>query len=150
MNVSNHLLSGAAIALAVKQPAIALPLAFAAHYVLDALPHYGFERQGFSVWLKKKSAGLLLTLDSIAVVLVIGTLIMNREFFALLAAFVSVSPDTVWIYRYFLYERKNKASSYNWFNRFHLSVQWCERRWGIYVELVFFVVLFTYVQMFQL
>lgn len=150
MNVSNHLLSGAAIALAVKQPALALPLAFAAHFVLDAVPHYGFERQGFDVWREKRSAAILLILDSIGIVLVITTLILNKEYFALLAAAVSVSPDSVWIYRYFRYDRRHKSPPYNRLNRFHLAIQWCERRWGIYVELVFFGLLFAYVQMYQL
>jgi hypothetical protein len=148
MNISNHLLAGAAIALAIKQPVLVLPLAFASHFVMDALPHYGFERQGFDVWRKKKSAGLLIVLDFIGVFLVISTLLMNHEYFALIAGLVAVSPDSVWIYRYFRFERKHKAPSYNWFNRMHLAVQWCERRWGIYVEFVFFIVLFTCVQLY--
>ena len=143
MNVSNHLLAGAAIAFAVKQPVLALPLAFASHFVLDALPHYGFERQGFDVWRTKKSAGLLLVLDAIGITLVVGFLVMQQEYIALIAGLVAASPDSVWIYRYFRFERRRRTAAYNWINRFHLAVQWCERRWGIYVEFVFYIALFS-------
>ena len=48
--MTNHMVTGAVIALVVKQPALALPLAFLSHFVLDALPHYGErgEEQMFS------------------------------------------------------------------------------------------------------
>ncbi|MFZ1324307.1 MAG: hypothetical protein WAQ57_04090 [Candidatus Saccharimonadales bacterium] len=41
MHTVNHAAAGAGIALAVRQPLLALPLALASHFVLDALPHYG-------------------------------------------------------------------------------------------------------------
>jgi hypothetical protein len=41
----NHGMTGAAIALAVKQPALAVPLAFLSHFVTDMIPHFGLNEQ---------------------------------------------------------------------------------------------------------
>ena len=41
MLVTNHVLSGAVIGAAVRNPWIAFPLGFASHLVLDAVPHWG-------------------------------------------------------------------------------------------------------------
>jgi hypothetical protein len=40
MTLTNHLLTGAAIAKLLPSP-VAIPIAFASHFVLDALPHFG-------------------------------------------------------------------------------------------------------------
>src|SRR5690348_3620935 len=37
----NHAMTGVAIALAVRQPLLAAPLAFASHFLLDITPHFG-------------------------------------------------------------------------------------------------------------
>ncbi len=37
----NHAVTGALIAGAVGNPFLAIPLAFASHFVLDAIPHFG-------------------------------------------------------------------------------------------------------------
>jgi hypothetical protein len=39
----NHGMTGAVIALSVKQPALAIPLSFASHYATDFVPHFGFK-----------------------------------------------------------------------------------------------------------
>jgi hypothetical protein len=41
MLVTNHVLSGAAVGALVGEPALALPLGVASHFVLDSLPHWG-------------------------------------------------------------------------------------------------------------
>jgi len=41
MTLTNHLLAGAALAKLLPLP-LAIPLAFLSHFVLDALPHFGF------------------------------------------------------------------------------------------------------------
>lgn len=41
MLVTNHVLSGAALGAAVRNPWVAFPLGFASHLVLDAVPHWG-------------------------------------------------------------------------------------------------------------
>jgi hypothetical protein len=41
MLVTNHVLSGAVIGAAVRNPWLAFPLGFASHLVLDSVPHWG-------------------------------------------------------------------------------------------------------------
>lgn len=41
MLITNHVLCGAAIGVAVARPAAALPLGVASHFALDAMPHWG-------------------------------------------------------------------------------------------------------------
>lgn len=42
MTATAHALVGAAIAKAIPNPAIAIPLAFASHFIMDAVPHWDF------------------------------------------------------------------------------------------------------------
>ena len=55
MTITNHLLAGSLIGLTVAQPALAIALAFASHFVMDALPHFGYAGQkGYSEVLKHR------------------------------------------------------------------------------------------------
>jgi hypothetical protein len=53
MVTSVHLVFGAAVGVALKNPAVVVPVAFCTHYLLDAVPHYapkpvrGFKEGGF-------------------------------------------------------------------------------------------------------
>ncbi len=38
----NHAVTGAVVAAAINQPAVALPAAFLSHFVIDAIPHYDY------------------------------------------------------------------------------------------------------------
>ena len=44
MTASNHAATGALVAVAVSQPYIAVPLALAAHFAMDGIPHFGLGR----------------------------------------------------------------------------------------------------------
>src|SRR5487761_1750853 len=44
MRAINHALTGAFIGLVVGEPLVAVPVAVASHYVMDAIPHYGNNR----------------------------------------------------------------------------------------------------------
>jgi len=140
MTISNHMLAGAAIALIVKQPILVLPLAFASHFVLDALPHYGYPGGGgFAGMFDHK-----LTSYSEAVITIIGMLILLLTvglwtWLVAAAAFLAVAPDFHWIIRYFFYERRGQEPPQSRFGQFHTRIQWCERPWGIAVEVVTFV-----------
>jgi len=55
MTITNHILAGAIIGAVIKEPALALPIAFASHFVMDALPHFGYEgNKGYGEALKHK------------------------------------------------------------------------------------------------
>jgi hypothetical protein len=41
----NHGMAGAVIALTVKQPVLAVPLAFLSHFATDMIPHFGLDEK---------------------------------------------------------------------------------------------------------
>lgn len=136
-------MTGAVIALAVKQPAVALPLAFLSHYALDALPHFGYDRSIFER-NKKKLFWTVLGFDAVLTVVVMGIAffqVLTGELAwpvlaGMLAAF---APDGAWIYRFAVEIRTKKFAPPNRINAFHAWIQWCERPWGLVVEIVWLV-----------
>lgn len=141
MNASNHMVTGAVIALTITEPLLTLPLALASHYVLDAMPHFGFERKGFDVWRNHRSGFVLLAWDVGASVVVMTVLLLGtNSWLPLLAALMALSPDLVWPYRYFRYDVRGLDPPFSWPTRIHLAIQWCEKPWGIWVEILFFIV----------
>jgi len=48
MLITNHVLAGSIIGLTVKEPSLAIIIAFASHFVMDMMPHFGyFGRKGY-------------------------------------------------------------------------------------------------------
>jgi hypothetical protein len=149
MIATNHALTGAAIVLTVKQPALALPLAFLSHFILDAIPHFGIhedepvKRNGHWLFKSVVSVDVILTLMALIAV----PLTFNSEisgWWILLGMFVGISPDSVWIYR-FLYEFRTKiVRPYGRFAHFHQRIQWSEKPWGIGVELAWIIMIFAF------
>lgn len=109
-----HALVGAAIAAKLENPALALPLAFASHYILDLVPHsnpsiYTQIKEKGSI--SKKSLTLIL-IDSFGA-LIAGFLIAlsflpdnKRVLLILFGAFFAVLPDVLEI-PYYFFSSKN-------------------------------------------
>lgn len=142
MSIGNHLLAGALIVMAIKNPYVALPLALLSHFALDALPHYGYNRKGFDTWLRHRLSFFVTAADFVAVILVLAVIISNSYWMALFGGLLAVTPDVVWVYHYIKYERKNLTARYGLLSRLHISIQWCERPWGFVVEFFVFVAMF--------
>lgn len=150
MTSTNHVMTGAVIALAVKQPALAIPLAFASHFVLDALPHFGIYEDDV---IRRNKHWLFRTVISIDIPLMLALLVIIPDlayaklawgitFACMLAA---ISPDFVWVYRFFREVRTQKWEPGGWFPRFHQAIQWFEQPVGLIVELVWLGVMsFTF------
>lgn len=94
---------GAAIAYKVGNPALALPLAFASHFVLELVPHWNphlyteLKKYG-----KVTTQSTMLVAADVVLSLAFGFFIaaqalpdFNRGFLILLGAFVAVLPDIV-------------------------------------------------------
>ena len=149
MTVSNHVLVGSAIALAVHQPILALPLAFGSHFVLDALPHFGWSGQGYGELFRHRLFYVGEGLDFIGLVVLVLTI--NFAVWTTLAAVIlAVSPDFEWPYRYFLFERRGLRPPSTFLTKFHQKIQWGERPWGIVVEVVFFIIGYALVRRYLL
>lgn len=120
-----HVLVGAAIAVKVGNPALALPLAFASHFVLDLLPHinpsiYARTQAGLPLESRIKK---IIFIDSLTA-LIIGSLIAatflpntGKAVIVLLGAFFAVLPDVLEIPYYFLKSRHPLMVKYVLFSR---------------------------------
>ena len=133
MTATNHALTGAVIALAVKQPVLAVPLAFASHFVLDAIPHFGIHEDDH---VKRNSHWLFRTVISIDTVLANET---TGWWVVLLGMLAGIAPDTIWIYRFIRLMRNKLVRPYGRVARFHQNIQWSEKPWGLGVEIAWMV-----------
>jgi hypothetical protein len=140
MTLTNHLLSGAVLGKFLPLP-VAIPLAFASHFVLDALPHFGFKsleeyRQ------RTRILRIVMIVDLLFALFVSWRLITSGHATWFLVGVVAFSPDLIWL-RWLLETAWNSKSgknrdwsASNWFTRFHEKIQRYERSWGIVVELL--------------
>lgn len=142
MTGSNHVVAGAIIAASVSQPAIAIPAAFASHFVMDALPHYG-DNTGRS-WLSRHFH-VILTIDAIICALfLLGLVIFQPASWLLLiiCAIIAVSPDFLWL-PYYLADLRGQVRPESPLARLFKWIQWGERPWGIYIEIAWLVTSLT-------
>ena len=140
MRAINHALTGAVIGLSIDNPALALPLAFLSHFVLDAIPHYGSSITGDAT-LRSKAFTAGLYIDAVACGLLVLLLFMvhpKQWLQAAIAAFLAASPDFFSLGRY-LAARRGKTYKPNLYARFASNIQWFERPIGGYVEAVWFI-----------
>lgn len=146
MHTVNHVGVGAGIALLSGRPEVALPLALASHYVLDALPHYGISGdEGFTALFKRGRTWPMVVVDVIGTILLL-VLLIGQAWYVYAAAFLAVSPDFVWLQRYYGYERfGKKPPKAGPLTQFHQKIQWCERPWGIYIEIPLAILLIVLV-----
>lgn len=139
MTATNHGLFGAVIAISLqKYPAVAIAIAPFSHFLLDSIPH--FADKGWD--LRGKTFLRFLVFDCILAVistLLIAFVWRDIALLVIACAFLSASPDLMWIY----YEYVNpKLRKVHILPRFHSWIQWSETRPGMAVEVVWFMVLF--------
>jgi len=138
MTTGNHVLTGVIIATVAVEPILVIPLAFASHFALDSLPHFGYRGGGYGEAMKHKSVYVVEILGLVGLILLASTGVFGWNI-ATLAAVIAVSPDFEWPYRYIFYERKGLTPPASFLTKFHQKIQWCERPWGAYIEALFFV-----------
>jgi len=136
MTATNHALSGALIGAFLPLP-IAVPLAFASHFILDALPHYGIARG-----LRDSSRSYrAIVLADVFVALSIGlAAIVFGKWRMEITGWVAYSPDITWVVQY-ARTRSLDLKDSNWFTRFHHRIQRYESQKGLFVELALFAAL---------
>ena len=129
----NHVLTGTAIGLSVKNPILTAPLAFLSHFLLDAIPHYDYggapgTRGFWRTWTVDALASFLaILLLALAVPELAGAVVVGGVCAEL--------ADVFWIY----YLKAGRPKW--WFFRFHKWIQWSETRSGLFYELGFLVIL---------
>ncbi len=140
MTLTNHLMTGAMIALVAKQPFLAIPLAFMSHFALDALPHYGDPGHGESEYEARRRVWAVRVIDFAIGGMFFYYLIDQQMYFVAFCALVAFIPDMVWIHRYIRQRYWGDVGLRNRFSRFHEHIQ-RESQWGIVVEVVFGVMM---------
>lgn len=138
MTATNHALTGALIGLTAANPLLAVPLAFASHFVLDAIPHFGASSDE-TAWLRNKNFRLLLIGEAALCVLLVLLLAVTRPrhwLVGAVAAFAAASPDLFYIGRFRRAQEHKPLGSRNLFLKFHAAIQWFERPIGAVVEVV--------------
>jgi hypothetical protein len=131
MTATNHALSGALIGAFLPLP-IAIPVAFASHFVLDALPHYGIPHNKRNT---SRSYRFIVFFDIFFALCFVASAIMFRKWKMGILGGVAYSPDSTWAFYYFIQGKNFRIETRNRFMSFHNSIQRLERPWGIYVEL---------------
>lgn len=140
MTATNHMLTGAVIAVAIKKPALAVPLAFLSHFMLDALPHFGIYED--DVIRRNKHPlfrGVVMVDALLALLTLIGLpfLVHSLPWWQLeLGMLAAYAPDSVWLVRFAREVRSEIWRPGGWFARWHQKIQWSEKPWGLSVEAV--------------
>jgi len=137
MNVTNHMAVGAIIAVTIKEPIAVLPLAFISHFILDGLPHFGYFGRGIGDYIKHRRSHVMTVIDIIGISLLFW--IVEPSWLVYSAMFLAISPDFIWLFRYYFYERKSsgtKISKPSRLTRLHSKIQWFERPVGFWVEII--------------
>ena len=137
----NHGLVGGAIAYYLPLP-IALPVALASHFVLDALPHYGMPHEARD---KSKFWKIFFTIDTLATFGLAAYAIIDRHYAMFLGGLFAVLPDFIWVGRVIRTRSFDLSNNDNWFTRWHVRIQRLERPWGLWIELPLATVLFYWV-----
>jgi hypothetical protein len=137
MRATNHAITGAIIAVAIDKPAISLPLALLSHFPTDMIPHFGYKGHGgYEVDMKRRLAVLMMIIDPIIFIPFIAILLAHHaSFWVYAAAFLALAPDFHDFIAHFVFK---KPKHFNWFSRMASKIQWCERPWGLIVEIAWY------------
>lgn len=143
MRAVTHVAAGAVLVAQVGNPWISLPLAVVLHFVLDALPHYGDVKSHRAKQLAEQR--IAVPIDATAALGLLVAIMLaypTNPALVALGGILCASPDLWHVYPFVRYLRSGDASvPHDKLSRFHDRIQWCERRWGLFVEVPFLAVL---------
>jgi hypothetical protein len=109
-------MTGAVIALTIKQPVLAITLSFLSHYATDALPHYGVKLKE----VYTRNFNLYVAADfvfAICLMIILGFVFPESRWLIWACMVAAAIPDIVWLY----YRKimKMKLSAMDRVSRFH-------------------------------
>lgn len=144
MTATNHVITGALVAAYVEHPFIAIPLAFLAHFAMDAIPHFRITAKNDMERFNQRAFKKLLMADTAVAVLLIVVIPLllygiRPWWLVVVCMMACASPDLAWGWRFFLALHKRIDKKKNTFSRLHSLIQWSETQSGIYVELAWFL-----------
>ena len=134
----NHALTGGLLAKYLPLP-VALPLALASHFILDALPHYGMphkKRDNSKFWK------IFFTVDAFATLAIALYTISQHRYAMFFGGLFGVMPDFIWVGKVIRTGSFSLDDNQNWFTKWHAKIQRYERPWGLWIELPLASILF--------
>lgn len=145
MTATNHTVSGMLIGALLPLP-LAIPLALASHFALDALPHYSDQKVNSD---PKKFLNYLLIDTSLAASLLFSTIIlMPGSWFILVACgILAASPDLMWLPHWLKTQQPNQTEYKSAIERFHHKIQWSETKKGLVIEAIWFAAIISILAM---
>ncbi len=138
MTATNHALTGSLIGLMVGSPWLAIPLAVASHFILDAIPHFDVSHKGHN----SRALTIYLLVDATLVMILLGFLVTLQPaswVAAACGAIAATLPDLMWLPNYFRAHKGRPLSEHKHIVLFHKNIQWFERPIGFAVEVAWTV-----------
>jgi len=129
MLATNHGTTGMIIGALLPLP-IAIPVAFASHFVMDALPHYGIDSKARD---KSKVYKRIVYIDTTVALSFALLSAVTGRWSMFIVGWVAYSPDGYWVYMYAKSKTFNLKPK-NSIAKFHQRIQY-ERPWGLFLEL---------------
>lgn len=128
----NHAATGITIALLVKRPEFALPVALLSHFVLDMIPH------SLVAHSKKIMTPYLIAEAILCTALTIACMVAFPEYWLLIGfcAVFAFLPDFFW--PFFYNGMLRDKPFFKKFYVFHKKIQWSETYRGWLVEILYF------------
>lgn len=140
MTGTNHGLTGAMIAVLVKEPAVAIPLSFVSHFACDAIPHYGLAKDEE---LLGNKFNLILIVDfilAVSLMAVFGIRFPSQKWIIWGCMASAASPDLAWAYYHLYLEKlKKRTAKLDILSNFHHWIQWSQTPNGKFVEIFWFL-----------
>jgi hypothetical protein len=139
MIIFNHGLTGAVIALKVRNPFLALPLSFVSHFAQDLLPHTDYFAGKNDEHLFSRKFFVLLVFDcllSLSLLIALVILFPTHRWLIWACMVAATCPDAAQgYYHLYLGRIKKKKIKFDPLSKFHYSLQWAESGWGGLVEI---------------
>lgn len=120
MLLTVHTLTGGLVALAVKDPLLAAPLAFTSHFVLDSTPHFGLDGLDFKT-PRGKVVGVLDCFGALIAWLALISVFPTQWFLISVGVFFACLPDLLYLPDIFFNVIPSKKLL-----RFHSRIQWSQ------------------------
>lgn len=138
-------MTGAVIALTIKQPAIAIPLSFLSHFAQDLVPHwdYGIKKDGTKLnnsdyW----RFAFYLLLDfcfAIFLMSVLAHLFPSQKWLIWSCMIAAAAPDLMWAYYHVYLGYKKREVNLDPVAKMHQAIQWSQTTLGGLAEVAWFV-----------
>lgn len=145
MTGTNHGITGAMIALTVKEPLLAVPVSLISHFVCDALPHFGVKdepKEGRSEVFSLKFNIILITdfLVAVGLMALFGYWFPEQKWLIWACMVTAAAPDLANIYTRIYLERV-KGRIYDPSKYWTSRIQWSSTYWGAFPELAWFLIM---------